>query len=79
MRTVKLVSIDKALCIPPQTENGLHSLLLHFYPEGDCDVFHPLTFDIYQLLGAMFDARECGEVPADCDSFELPNGDVYYF
>lgn len=50
------------------------TLLLRQYPQGDYDTIDAANPDLENLRRALYDARECGEVPADVSIFILPDG-----
>ena len=59
-------------------------MLLYFYPAGDCDRCPwPADYkdpDLYtRLTGALFDAREVGELPDECYQVELPDASIFTF
>lgn len=50
--------------------------LFHRYPEGDYDSIDAMNPDMDQLYAALYDSRECGEVP-NVSAFILPNGEEF--
>lgn len=50
--------------------------LFHRYPEGDYDDIKAHEPNLSHLYKALFDARECGEVP-NVSVFILPNGEEF--
>ena len=67
-----LVVNDGVLCLP----DG--DILIRFYPEGDCDIIRADAIDGDNLRCALYAARECGELPPDCDAVALPSGVLFY-
>jgi hypothetical protein len=90
--TADLIALDGKLYTPPCSSNhgNLANLLLCVYPAGDCDTIpfpppasgHGAEYWTAErwtsaLACALFDAREMGNLPADCRAVNLPNGSVF--
>jgi len=78
----KLVIADGRMAIPldePDEFGRNESVLLVRYPEGDYDTIGADNFDGDNLRRALYDEREMGTLPADCDCVELPSGVLFFF
>lgn len=69
---VLLIADESGLLTLP---NG--DLLICRYDEGDCDTINAAEPDLNNLRRALFDARECGEIPSDCSIVMLPFGGTF--
>lgn len=73
---------NNSLAIPlaePDEFGRKESTLIVCYPEGDYDTISAKNFDGENLRKALYDAREIGELPPDCDFVELPSGVLFFF
>jgi hypothetical protein len=52
-------------------------ILIVRYPEGDCDTIPWPCPIAWKLAGALYDAREMGELPANDYEVELPDGQIF--
>lgn len=52
---------------------------VYHYPGGDCDsIPWPMGSEwCDRLRSCLFDARECGLLPLDCEAVELPSGELF--
>lgn len=73
---------NNRLAIPLATPDEFgrnEATLIVCYPEGDYDTIGAENFDGNNLRRALFDEREIGTLPADCDCVELPSGVLFFF
>jgi hypothetical protein len=72
---IQLIAIDGYLHYPPNPEREYRPdeeiILLHRYPEGDCDCVRWPNPDMKILKSCLFDDRECGVIE---DGVILPDG-----
>lgn len=69
----KLLDIDGFIHINPDC------ILLKVHPEGDCDTIHATHPNLDNLAGALYDAREVGDLPPNCREVLLPDGKLFPF
>lgn len=88
MPTPQLITLDNHLGITlpePSFCGDLEAILICRHPEGDCDTIPwPMVSDFRtkaeldaNLRSALFDERECGNLPLDCQSVLLPDGSEF--
>lgn len=80
---MKLVTTDSgylAIPLPAPDEYGrTEDTLVVSYPAGDYDFIKADDFNGDDLRRALYDERETGGLPSDCDCVELPSGTLFYF
>lgn len=89
MPTPQLIILDGTrlgIALPePNMFNDLEQILICRHPEGDCDTIPwPMVSEFRTkerldeiLRSALFDERECGTLPIDCQSVLLPDGSEF--
>jgi hypothetical protein len=73
---------NNCLAIPlaePDEFGRNEATLIVCYPEGDYDTIGADNFDGDKLRRALYDEREMGALPPDCDCVELPSGVLFFF
>lgn len=77
-----VLDANNCLAIPfdePDEFGRNEGALIVRYPEGDYDTIKASDFDGDYLRRALYDEREMGTLPPDCDCVELPSGVLFFF